>query len=58
MSTIPSLGAEDEIKRPRIKFSDSELDLANIKTNERPYSYVHFPLQFLFNYDGPRTKVA
>ena len=38
MSTIPSLGAEDEMKRQRIKFSDSELDLANIEANRRPYS--------------------
>ena len=32
MSTIPSLGAKEEIKRQQIKFSDSELDLANIET--------------------------
>ena len=27
-------------------FSDSELDLANIETDGRPYSLWHFPLQF------------
>ena len=59
MSTIiPSLGAEDEIKRQQIKFSDSELDLATLKQMDNHTQKVHFPLQFLFNYDGPRTKVV
>ena len=55
MCAIPSLGAKEEIKRQRIKFSDSELNLKNIETNGRPYSLWHFPLHF--NYGGPRTKV-
>ena len=49
MSTIPSLGAEQVIKRQRIKFSDSELDLANIETSGRLFSsllFMAFPLQF------------
>ena len=46
MSTIASLGAKEEIKRQRIKFSDSDLDLANIEANGRPYSLWYFPLQF------------
>ena len=55
MCTIPSLGAKEEIKRQRIKFSDSELNLANIETNDHTlYGIFHCSL---FNYDCPRTKV-
>ena len=45
MSTIPSLGAEDEIKRQGIKFSDSELDLANIKVAPSDF-WVTIPFNF------------
>ena len=31
-----------EVQRQRIQFSDSELDLANIETNGRPYDHITF----------------
>ena len=34
MCAIPSLGAKEEIKKQRIKFSDSELDLANTQVKQ------------------------
>ena len=55
MCAIPSLGAKEEIKRQRIKFSDSELDLANQCTT---ILFVAFSAAVLFNYDGQRTEVA
>ena len=58
MSTIPSLGAKEEIKRQQIKFSDSELDLANIETNGRPYSLWHFPLQFCLTTMAQKQKLC
>ena len=56
MSRIPPLGAKEKIKRQRIKFSDSELDLAHIETNEPPYSLWHFPLQFCLTMTAQKQK--
>ena len=57
MCAIPSLGAKEEIKRQRIKFSDSELDLANTETNGGPYSLWHFPLQFCLSTMAQEQKL-
>ena len=40
-------GPKEEINRQRITFSDSELDLADIETNGRPYSLLHFRCSFV-----------
>ena len=34
MCAIPSLEAKEEIKKQRIKFSDSEIDLANTQVKQ------------------------
>ena len=53
MCAIPTLGAKVEIKRQRIKFSDSELDLANMKQVDDRTLYGIFRCSL-----GQRTKVV